>query len=683
MDGFGHKGWVAQGRFSDLVVGRLQGARETGGYEPVAFPSLAAVRRERDEQGIGMQVKWAALLSPVVREVARCGRISRERMELLKLVRAERRTLAGLLGTHLLAAALPTVNAMAIGWLTARLSSVVSRGADASTMTVPLAVLVLLMLAEELAVAFRDVLQLVVAGRLDGRARRRVRALVMEPRFISHMEDPEYLDDVSRASNIGAGTFRSPGKAAVGQILLTFRVFSACAATILLSLYFPVLALGLLAASLLMRSIIRRQWMYLASVMSAGERGARRVRYWTDVAGGREAAKEVRLFGLVAWAVRRRTREALESAADLWQARAEVLGKQWWTIGIALGSAASALFFPALAFRRDEISAGELMTCLTAAWVIFQVSFMGMEAFDIEYGFDAVQALQRLENRGRRDGLAFSGGMPEKGRTAPAEVRLEKVTFRYPGSDQAVLDELDLHISSGEVLAIVGNSGVGKTTLIKLLAGLYETDEGRITVDGTDLSEIDAEAWRGRLAVVFQDFNRYPLSAVLNVALGAPEAMHDTAGAVRAMTRISGGTLPGSLPFGPDTVLSGEQPDGVDLSGGQWQQIAVARAMFAAQHGRDLIILDEPTAHLDVETEAAFYQRVVTEVRGRSVVLISHRMSTIRHADRIILLSDGKVAESGSHQELMAADGEYARLFKLQAARFRGHESSEAPARSS
>ena len=627
-------------------------------------------------------MKWATVLEPIRRWAEQRAGLGRERMELLRPLRAYRLMSVGLLATHLLTAALPTVSAVTIGWLTTRLTEVVRTDADASTMTAPLLCVILLMLAEELMVAFRDVLQRVLARHVDGRARERIRSLVTQPRGIVHMENAEYLDDVSRASAIGPGTFRSPGRAAVGQVLLTFRVLSACAAAILLGVHFPLLAAGLLVASLLMRSVIRRQWMYLASVMSTGERGARRVRYWTDVAGGREAAKEIRLFGLAEWSVRRRTREALEAAAVLWQSRARVLGRQWWTIGIALGSAAASLLIPGIAFRSGEISVGELMTCLTAAGVVFQISFMGMEAYDIEYGLDSVKALRRLEAQTEGDGAAVAVDPPDNNRAIPAEIVLEKVTFRYAGSDRPVLDGLDLRIHPGEVLAVVGHSGAGKTTLIKLLTGLYEPGDGQITVDGTDLSDIDAEAWRSRLTVVFQDFNRYPLSAVQNVAMGAPEALYDTARAVRALEQISGGTLPASLPSGADTVLWSEQSDGVDLSGGQWQQVAVARAMFAAWHGRDLIILDEPTAHLDVETESDFYQRVVAEVRGRSVVLISHRMSTVRHADRIVLLDGGSIVESGSHSELMAADGEYARLFRLQAERFNGPDVSVPEVRS-
>ena len=186
---------------------------------------------------------------------------------------------------------------------------------------------------------------------------------------------------------------------------------------------------------------------------------------------------------------------------------------------------------------------------------------------------------------------------------------------------------------------------------------------------GTIRFPVEAEAWRKQVAVLFADFVRFPLSLRENVLLGAPDHA-DEAGVARALTLAGAQDLVANLPLGADTVLSKEFPGGVDLSGGQWQKVALARAIYAAQHGRRLLIMDEPTAHLDAAQETDFYDRVVRTLSGVTIVMISHRLSTVRSADRIVLLEAGRVVEQGTHADLMAARASYAQLFALQASRF-------------
>jgi ATP-binding cassette subfamily B protein len=232
-----------------------------------------------------------------------------------------------------------------------------------------------------------------------------------------------------------------------------------------------------------------------------------------------------------------------------------------------------------------------------------------------------------------------------------------------------VLDDFTLELPPGRTLALVGPNGAGKTTLIKLLAGLYTPTGGRVVVDGQDLADLDPAAWRRRLTVVFQDFLKYPASVADNVALSAPEYLADRAGVEEAIRAGDAGFVT-DLAGGVDTSLWRAGADGTELSGGQWQRLAIARALFAVGHGRGLVVLDEPTAHLDVLAEATFYRHVVDTVGQATVVLISHRLSTVRPADHIVLLRDGCVAEQGSHDQLMDLDGEYRRTFLLQASRF-------------
>jgi ABC-type multidrug transport system fused ATPase/permease subunit len=235
------------------------------------------------------------------------------------------------------------------------------------------------------------------------------------------------------------------------------------------------------------------------------------------------------------------------------------------------------------------------------------------------------------------------------------------VSFRYPGAERLVLEGFDLTIPAGSSLAIVGRNGAGKTTLAKLICRLYDPEQGAIEVDGIDIREFDLASWRSRVTAVFQDFLRLELPLRDNVAPnGAPEdvvvAALESAGAANLTT--------------VDTVLSKGYPGGTDLSGGQWQRVALARVLAAVRQGAGVVLLDEPTAQLDVRGEAEIFERILAETRHCTTILVSHRFSTVRHVDRICVLEDGRVAELGSHDELMALGGRYRTMFDLQAQRF-------------
>ena len=264
-----------------------------------------------------------------------------------------------------------------------------------------------------------------------------------------------------------------------------------------------------------------------------------------------------------------------------------------------------------------------------------------------------------------QSGRRAATGLPAR------EIRLRQVTFGY-AAGAPVLDRLDLIIPAGSSLAIVGQNGAGKTTIAKLLCRLYDPQNGAIEVDGVDLREFDLASWRSRVAAVFQDFIRFELPLRDNVA---PSGATDDA--IRTALASAGATGLAEL----DTVLARGYDGGTDLSGGQWQRIALARALAAVTTGAGIVLLDEPTAQLDVRGEAEIFDRLLSATRHCTTILISHRFSTVRHADRICVLERGGVVELGTHDDLMALGGRYRTMFDLQAQRFLLPGDGEAPER--
>lgn len=395
----------------------------------------------------------------------------------------------------------------------------------------------------------------------------------------------------------------------------------------------------------------------------------RRSTYLRDVAARPEAAKELRIFGMAGWTVDRFRSSWLDAMTVLWRAR-----RSNWPDAVkgtlpVLGVNGLTLFVAVDALRTGGADVGTLVVVARALMSAMSLSGISDNDLYVEQGTGVVTSLLELEAvmedaASALDGKGAADGLPREA------LRFEGVGFRYPGQPNDVLSSLDLDIPAGRSLAIVGVNGAGKTTIVKLLARLYDPTGGRITVDGTDLRTLDPAAWQRRIAAIFQDFVRYPLPATANVGFGAVEHMDDRALLEEAAERAGILDTILGLPAGWETVLCREWEGGADLSGGQWQRIALARALLAARVGAGVLVLDEPTAHLDVRAEALFYDRFFDLTAGLTTVVISHRFSTVRRADRIVVLEDGHVVESGSHAELLALGGRYATMFRLQADRF-------------
>jgi ATP-binding cassette, subfamily B, bacterial len=379
------------------------------------------------------------------------------------------------------------------------------------------------------------------------------------------------------------------------------------------------------------------------------------------------AAKELRLFGLAEWTMERfvRSRTRLHQL----QYHATRLRERPLLWSMVLVISANCAVFSALARAAAEgrLGLGELVVYAMSAIGTSAIAFGGLDwAMD---GIAApIAAVLRLGPDMARVGALATGSAKADGLPA-REIRFRNVTFAYPGAARPVLDDFDVTIPAGTSLAIVGQNGAGKTTLAKLLCRLYDPQAGAVEVDGIDLRDLDLGGWRARLAAVFQDFIKFELSVRENVApRGAPDDI------VRAALASAGiGYLAADL----KTVLARGYEDGTDLSGGQWQRVALARAICAVKLGAGVVLLDEPTAQLDVRGEAEIFERLLRATRSCTTILISHRFSTVRQADRICVLEHGKVVELGTHDELMALGGRYRTMFDLQAQRFEASEDEE------
>ena len=370
------------------------------------------------------------------------------------------------------------------------------------------------------------------------------------------------------------------------------------------------------------------------------------------------ASKELRLFGLAGWVIERfagrRTRlHQLQYEATRLRERPLV-----WSLFLVASANVIVLWSLASAAAEGRIDLGGLVMYAQCAVGTSAIAFGGFN-WALDGASAPVAAVRRLEPVRASAGRLASGRLTAVDLPA-REIRFRNVTFAYPGGAK-VLDGFTLAIPAGSSLAIVGQNGAGKTTLAKLLCRLYDPQDGAIEVDGVDLRDLDLTAWRSRLTAVFQDFVRLELPLRDNVAPGgAPDDI-----VLQALDAAGAGDLARL-----DTILARGYDGGTDLSGGQWQRVALARALSAVRMGAGIVLLDEPTAQLDVRGEAEIFERLLAATRHCTTILISHRFSTVRRVDQICVLERGRVVELGTHDELMAQNGRYRTMFDLQAQRF-------------
>ena len=525
-----------------------------------------------------------------------------------------------------------------------------------------------------------------VTRRVDGNVSRRLMraALALAPMEVLDSED--VLDKLSEARDSLQESSLTPGSAVAGLLALIARYTQLLGAVLIVALVLgPVWGAVICVSALVARVGNRGGLTRWSLTMRGWARGVRRrMRYVYDCGIDVRLAKEMRLLGMLGWWTGRADQESNAFHARLWRERRQLFFAPFlfFTALVLAGTVATlvALEADATGGRLDVL---RFVLAVQAVLIPLRFGVFFPEAdVQTQYGMVAWEAMREVEERFSSGGKRHTGSLTAE-QLPRRSVRFEGVSFAYPGSERLVLDRLDLELPAGTSTAIVGFNGAGKTTAVKLLACLYHPSAGRITVDGTDLSALDMRSWQRRLAVIFQDFVRYELDAATNISFGAPRLRTAGGGdlddgtdlALRQAADAGGASdIIASLPERFATLLSSRYTGGVDLSGGQWQRIALARALYRVKAGASVLVLDEPTAQLDVRAEVAFFDRFLDLTEGLTTLVISHRFSTVRRAQRIVVLEHGRVAEQGTHDELLSLGGRYAELFDLQARRFTAGE---------
>ena len=484
----------------------------------------------------------------------------------------------------------------------------------------------------------------------------------VRPPGMGHLENPELTTDLTMGRDFDLGISGPPLAISMNFIAGGLvQMLGGLASAVVLVAYTWWAPLLLAGAWLSTHWLLRESGVWRDRNTEEVRGAQRHADYAYRLAVDPPAAKELRLFGLAGWTVERFRRQRRRLFDLRWEATRLRERPVLWSLLLVLG--ANLLLFWSLALSAAEgaLALDRMVTFASAAISTSMIGFGGLSwALDgAAAPTGAVLRLQRaMDPAGALVvGRASADGMPVR------EIRFRDVRFAYPTTGVPVLEGFDLTIPAGSSLAIVGQNGAGKTTLAKLLCRLYDPEAGAIEVDAVDLRTLELESWRSRLAAVFQDFVRFELSLRDNVApSGAPDAV------ILAALTEAGATDLADL----DTVLARGYPGGTELSGGQWQRVALARALCEVRLGAGVVLLDEPTAQLDVRGEAEIFDRILAATRHTTTILVSHRFSTVRHADRICVLHGGQVVELGTHDELMAAGGRYKMMFELQASRFAG-----------
>jgi ATP-binding cassette subfamily B protein len=487
---------------------------------------------------------------------------------------------------------------------------------------------------------------------------------------LSDFEDPEFYDRLTRARREASSR---PVSLVTESFSLVQSVLTLLGYGVLLAAFSVWAVLGLMLATVPATIAEMRYSKSAFRLRNWRSQDSRRLMYLEYVLANDEHAKEVKLFGLGPLFLGR-----YRELAERFYREDSRLAARRASVTHLLSLLATLAFYGAYAAMAALAAVGALtlgnMTLYVLAFRSGQQSFQSIlsgigSIYEHNlYMSNLFEYLDTALTRAAASTPPQSASTPSLAASTPAEergIRLDDVSFRYPGKPDWAIRHMNLFIPRGQSVALVGPNGAGKTTLVKLVTRLYHPTEGRVLLDGKALAEWDEAALLARFGVVFQDFNRYQLKLRENVGVGSVEHLDDDARVVRALERGGAEAVVSSLASGIDTPLGRWFQDGVELSGGQWQKLALSRAFMREQ--ADILVLDEPTAALDAEAEHAVFERFKTLAAGRTTLIISHRFPTVRMADRILVLEHGALTEEGTHAELLAKDGTYAHLYRLQA----------------
>jgi ATP-binding cassette, subfamily B, bacterial len=478
---------------------------------------------------------------------------------------------------------------------------------------------------------------------------------------LERFEDPGFADDLKRAREAAN---RSVDLVYFGAIVV-LALLTALSLSITLGGLHPLVPLLLILATLpQMARAFAYDW-FIGGHLYNSTPQTRRMQESLEMLLLPNPAKDVRLYGLFSFFRQRYETMFAQVIRPLAQERQRMIRPMWLAGTLTACACGGVYLYVIWLVAHGQLSVGALAlyggaATLLQAELLRLSSFTGL--FPIHLGF--LPSLLRVIKAPPDLQIA-----PHP-RPVPEQIRqgivFERVSFTYPGQTTPVLSDVSFRLLPGECVALVGHNGAGKSTIVKLLLRLYDPASGRILLDGVDLREYDLGELRRKMGAIFQDFGRYELTAGENIGLGRLEHLDDRELQREALVKAGGDSLLESLPRGLETLLGRELGER-ELSGGEWQKLALARAYL---RDSQVLVLDEPTAALDVQSEYRIYTRFHELTQGRLTLLISHRFSTIRMADRVLYLADGRIQEEGSHHELMKRDGEYARLYRLQAAHY-------------
>ncbi|MFI1226361.1 MULTISPECIES: ATP-binding cassette domain-containing protein [unclassified Streptomyces] len=527
--------------------------------------------------------------------------------------------------------------------------------------------------------------------RVDAYCSRRLFADALGVEALRDLEAPLLADALADATESLNNESHTPGGAVEGALALVPRYVQLVGAVVIVGvlgdLWSALLALAIALMNRLGQTIAFSAWSAEYRAMG-GDR--RRVAYLRDMASDPRMSRDIRVHRIRPWLQGRYREDAQAYLARLWRTRHRMFGRSFAVYALVTTVAGTGLVVMAVVapVLSHTLSVGSVAMLIQAIMICMAFGVIFPESdTKMQYGRNTWQAILEVERGVEGAGRArprqparpaeprsAEPRLPEPRPLRPrprsaAPVAVRGLCYRYD-SDTPVIRGIDLQLRAGTSTAIVGSNGAGKSTLVKLLTGLYLPDEGEVRVDGRPLDESTVDAWQAGSAVLFQDFLRYRLTVRENVAMQSVAHLDDTAGILDALARVGLATVIDELPQGVETPLSRLAADGAELSGGQWQRLALARVLFAVAHGARFLVLDEPTAQLDARGEAQFYNDFLELTRGVTSLVISHRLSSVRRADAIGVLAGGRITEFGTHRELVRTGGTYQSLFALQSQRY-------------